>query len=176
MSQEELTYLAHAASKSMVIAEIGSYSGRSTLALAVNAPAGSIVYACDHWQGSADHQEMLSKMPPGWLFDDFTTNMQGITNVWPLAVNSLQAARWMATQGKRFDLIFIDASHDFESVKADILAWRPLLKDGGILCGHDYDDLPNPGVKQAVDLLIPKFRVIGTIWTTEEEWTLTTER
>ncbi len=168
MIPEELTYLAHAASKSVVIAEIGSYSGRSTLALAVNAPPGAIVYACDHWQGSVDQQEALKMMPSGWLFDDFTYNLRGITNVWPLAVNSLQAARWMATQGKTFDLIFIDASHDFESVKADIMAWKPLLKDGGILAGHNYGDPPNPGVKQAVDLLIPKFQVIGTIWTTEE--------
>jgi hypothetical protein len=48
------------------------------------------------------------------------------------------------------------------------MAWKPLLKDGGILAGHNYGDPPNPGVKQAVDLLIPKFQVIGTIWTTEE--------
>ena len=63
-------------------------------------------------------------------------------------------------------MIFIDAGHSYEEVKQDILAWRPLLREGGILCGHDlYKDGPyHPGVKQAVDELIVNYTVTGTIW------------
>jgi hypothetical protein len=32
----------------------------------------------------------------------------------------------------------LDASHDCESVKRDIIAWYPKIKVGGILAGDDY--------------------------------------
>lgn len=54
------------------------------------------------------------------------------------------------------DFVFIDADHSYEGVKRDITLWRPKLKAGGLLSGHDY---ANPGeklgmeVKRAVDEL-----------------------
>ncbi len=52
--------------------------------------------------------------------------------------------------GPGFDLIFIDAGHDYESVKADIAAWYPHVRHGGILAGHDYLHRRFKGVTQAV--------------------------
>jgi len=37
-----------------------------------------------------------------------------------------------------FDLVFVDADHSYDAVKRDIWAWKPKIKKGGILCGHDY--------------------------------------
>jgi len=43
---------------------------------------------------------------------------------------------------KRFkrevDFVYIDGNHDYTYVVADILAWHPKVKPGGILAGHDY--------------------------------------
>ena len=36
-----------------------------------------------------------------------------------------------------FDLVYIDASHEYEDVKLDLNCWYPKLKIGGMLCGHD---------------------------------------
>jgi hypothetical protein len=46
--------------------------------------------------------------------------------------------------------VFIDAAHDYDNVKADILAWYPKCK--GVIAGHDYF-LTYPGVMNAVDEL-----------------------
>jgi hypothetical protein len=53
------------------------------------------------------------------------------------------------------DFVVIDAEHSYESVLADINAWWPKLKPGGILVGHDYGHPRFPGVKRAFDVLLP---------------------
>ena len=54
-----------------------------------------------------------------------------------------------------FDFVYIDARHDYESVKEDLEAWSAKVRPGGILAGHDYvdGDLPQGEfyVKSAVD-------------------------
>tara|TARA_B100000686_G_C16780398_1_gene971421 strand:- start:1490 stop:2086 length:597 start_codon:yes stop_codon:yes gene_type:complete len=48
------------------------------------------------------------------------------------------------------DFVYIDALHDYESVKKDIEAWWPKVKRGGVISGHDYNRLKWPGVVKAV--------------------------
>lgn len=38
------------------------------------------------------------------------------------------------------DFVFIDGNHDFENVVADIAAWTPKVRQGGIISGHDFCD------------------------------------
>lgn len=47
------------------------------------------------------------------------------------------------------DVIFLDASHDYASVKQDIDLWWPKVKQGGYLVMHDYNH-KWPGVMRAV--------------------------
>jgi uncharacterized Rossmann fold enzyme len=51
------------------------------------------------------------------------------------------------------DFVFIDADHSYEGCMADLKAWAPKVKPGGLLCGHDYEntDYPKFGVTTAVD-------------------------
>lgn len=68
-------------------------------------------------------------------------------------MDSLQAAAFFDDESLNF--IFIDAEHGYESVVADITAWWPKLKPGGILFGHDYRHPRFPGVQQAFDQSLP---------------------
>jgi hypothetical protein len=70
-----------------------------------------------------------------------------------------------------FDLLFIDADHQYESIKQDIADWIPKVKSTGMIAGHDYFNpvtgaLENqhPGVKRAVDEAFPRIRVGGHVW------------
>jgi hypothetical protein len=48
------------------------------------------------------------------------------------------------------DLIYVDADHSYGGCIADIQAFWPKLKPGGIMAFHDYDNERDYGVKQAV--------------------------
>ncbi len=54
------------------------------------------------------------------------------------------------------DFVFIDGDHSYEGCKADIIAWTPKVKDGGIVGGHDYAYEHLPGVQKAVDEMVKK--------------------
>ena len=54
-----------------------------------------------------------------------------------------------------FDFVFVDASHRYESTKADILLWYRKMKEGCLLAGHDYNSGHGAEVKKAVDEIIP---------------------
>ena len=166
MAPAELEYLASLAQKSQCILEVGSWKGRSTSALAANTLGLGLVVAVDTWRGSVEHQAELKGKPVSGVWNEFMTNTAQYDNIWPVPMNSLAASQVISMSPMRFDMIFIDASHDYESVKADIEAWLPLLAPGGILCGHDAYRW---GVKLAVKQLVPKWRIVPntSIWTTE---------
>jgi len=62
--------------------------------------------------------------------------------------SSIEAASWVAPRS--LDLAFIDGDHSHEGARSDIHAWWPLLKNGGLLAGHDYT-FTWPGVVRAVN-------------------------
>lgn len=52
--------------------------------------------------------------------------------------SSVEAAEYLKHEAVKKDFVFIDACHTYENVKADIAAWIPLIRTGGLLTGHDY--------------------------------------
>ena len=44
-----------------------------------------------------------------------------------------------------FDFVYVDARHDRLGVLADLGAWWPKLRGGGIMAGHDYTEQTEPG-------------------------------
>ena len=53
------------------------------------------------------------------------------------------------------DFVYLDARHDYDHVLGDLQHWFPLVRPGGIIAGHDYNDgeflQGIHGVRSAVD-------------------------
>ena len=153
MGGAELTWLAEQAERHSKIVEIGSFLGRSCRVLADNTTGE--VTAVDTWDIAHPAYGDITH-----LFDEFCDNMAGCDNLRAVRQRSLDAA--VSLRLEKFDMIFIDADHSYEAVKADILAWRVLLTPDGLICGHDYDE---DGVRRAVNEMLPEAKLeVGSIW------------
>ena len=53
-------------------------------------------------------------------------------------------------ENNSIDFVYIDAEHDYNSVKQDLSVWFPKVKIGGFLAGHDYNKEQFPGLVKAV--------------------------
>lgn len=159
MPAQRLGWLGEHALHHSRIVEVGCWRGRSTRALCDNSPG--TVTAVDTWKGSPELADELRFMEevsgdPDWLFHEFQRNLADCRNLEVLRLPSLEAAAKLKAEERSFDMIFLDALHDYLSVRADISAWFPLVSPGGILCG---DDFHFSEVRQAVVDSIPGFPV-----------------
>lgn len=67
----------------------------------------------------------------------------------PLKGASVDVAQLIVDES--LDFVYIDADRSSEAVKADINAWAPKVRKGGIVAGHDYFIARTLGVIEAVD-------------------------
>ena len=166
MSEPELQWLAEQAHSSKMIAEIGSWMGRSTRAICDN--TDGLVFAVDTWKGTTDDPNFPPEPSENYFYGQFTTNLGD--HLWTgkltaLRMTSLEAAAKFAGHVK-FDFIFIDGDHSYESVRNDILAWRPLLVEGGVFAGHDFDSFYDGVVRAVRELIAPVPNQVGgsSLW------------
>ncbi|MDD3896450.1 MAG: class I SAM-dependent methyltransferase [Candidatus Peribacteraceae bacterium] len=135
-----LSYMHDSLPTEKTMVEIGSYAGESA---AIFAKAFTAVYAVDPWS--------LGMRPVEKAFDKRTKDIRNITKV---KKRSEEAARFF--EDESLDFVYIDALHDYQSVKDDIHYWLPKIKKGCFIGGHDYETGENAGVIYAVDELFGK--------------------
>ena len=120
--------------------EVGVWKGCSAAFMAVqiiNSGKNIKLDLVDTWEGSVEHQ-YDPDVVNGTLYDRFIENMKPVEGHYrPIRMESLKAAELY--EDESLDFVFIDASHDYQNVKNDILAWYPKIKIGGKLAGHDYN-------------------------------------
>jgi hypothetical protein len=174
MTEDELAWLIEQASTRRTVIEIGSWKGRSTKALALSVQ--EVVYSVDHWLDGPPPADIKRREDSDWLevtyrgsnaikadfFRNLSDEIQSRKCV-PTGLPSEKAAGRMREilGGRKVDMVFIDGGHEYPEVKRDIELWRPMLVDGGLLCGHDY---PRLGVYTAVSELVPKHRYLHGTW------------
>lgn len=138
------------------VLEIGSYRGLSAWGMAQTARS---LFCVDTFRACTNGQRQESSLQ---TLDAFLhavsrfknvryfvgTSEQAHVNAHPIEGNTELGA--FDPHGQ-FDMIFIDAMHDYENVKSDINRWWPRVRSGGILVGHDYRHKDFPGVEKAFD-------------------------
>ena len=117
------------------MAEVGSLEGISTLLFAnyVNT-----VYSVDYYDYKVPPEGRIPEHDQMFVEAErmFIERTKDIPNIIKIKKKSVDAAKDF--EDGSLDAVYIDAEHDEDSVREDIRAWRPKIKPGGLLSGHDY--------------------------------------
>lgn len=148
-------------------AEIGVWLGRSLIYLAQGLKrAGKQVklLAVDHFRGEfnqADHAPVVLANG-GSNRGAFEQNLKncGVREMIDI-IESDSASGAANVPDESLAFVFIDAAHDYESVKRDIAAWLPKLKPDGLMAGHDAE---YSEVARAVKEAFPQAVRAGSVW------------
>lgn len=112
--------------------EIGVAQGDSALRFLENGVR--FMYLVDPW---ADYDGLLDKYTPGSYEEAMRKLSPYASKHAHLRMTSAEAARYIPPI---LDFCWLDGNHRYEWVKSDLELYWPLIKSGGIMCGHDYTD------------------------------------
>lgn len=132
--------------RSKVCLEVGSYKGKSANYIAEVAESLTCIdtFKCDD-----SGQNQVEKS----ILMEFMQNTSDYADkITPIIGDSAKVH--VNLQNDHYDMVFIDAMHDYDSVKRDITNYLPKIKDEGILLLHDYNNQDYPGVKKAANELL----------------------
>lgn len=107
------------------VLEVGAAYGYSSLCMA---PGASVVYSVDHHQHLASLSLMEANLRAYGLADKVVMIVGSSRTVLPLLPNAY------------FDLVFIDGDHGSEGVRFDAEHANLLVKPGGVIAFHDYNE------------------------------------
>lgn len=145
--------------------EVGVWRGEMSASLLRLKP-DLFLYMVDNWLPSEERPESYRLSGDIRSQDDAETMADAArkaiawTEAWEdrrkiFLGDSLDAADYF--DDGSLDFVFLDAEHTYEAVSADIVAWLPKIRSGGLMSGHDYSP-PGvhskrgwPGVVRAVD-------------------------
>jgi predicted O-methyltransferase YrrM len=135
MWPSELVWLYHHLAKSKIHVEVGTFCGRSLFATCAGMSQGSKVICVDANLGYTAPIPWVQSVRGSTI--KMAKELTGV-HVELMESYSLDAARAVHDSGQMIDSIFIDGDHNVAEVTGDIQAWLPLLRPGGLICGHDY--------------------------------------
>ena len=146
-------------STKLVGAEIGVASGLNANDMLMNWNVKTI-YLVDAWECVATQKGDASS-PQDWHDFNYKSTERLMENHKGKAVflkgNSVEMAK--SVKNGSLDFIYIDGDHSYEGVMADLKAWAPKVKKGGLISGHDVLN-PAYGVKQAVEEFAKDYDVV----------------
>jgi predicted O-methyltransferase YrrM len=158
--QAAYDYLVSKVPEGGTFVELGAWLGKSSSYLCDKATHQNITII-DTWKGSPNELTTTHKLATQVdIYDLFIENM-GERKYKAIRATSKAASKKFKNES--LDVVFIDLTHTYESVKEDIQLWLPKVKKGGYIAGDDYHENWK-GVIQAVDELLPHATFIDDCW------------
>lgn len=144
------------------VLEVGAFMGLSAWLMGISAKS---VFSVDTFRANTAGQFQLDKIT---TLDAYRFSISRYRHIGHFVGTSTEADKQY--NGDGFDMIFLDAMHDYENVKADIARWWDKLRPGGTWAMHDYGHGHFAGVKQAADERFgPITNIVGTLaWLTKD--------
>jgi len=140
------------------MAELGVYKGYTTRHLLDNCKSIERYFAVDMWKAFNDpsYGRYLHMSQTEWneRHEKLCQFMLWYPALHVVKMSSVDFAKKFNRRNQFFDFVYIDTSHFYEDTKAEIKAYLPLVKKGGVIGGHDYGRnvrAAHQGVKIAVD-------------------------
>lgn len=134
-----------------VCVELGTWMGASAIPVARSIRRwGGTLTCVDTWAGDVHAPDPVRLSAP-WMLVSCARNLMdagvgGTVRLIPATTR--EAAEWWR---QPIDYLYIDAAHDYDSVRADLRAWMPWMNPGGLVLGDDYGHQLFPGVRAAWD-------------------------
>lgn len=162
MNEKELEFLANIAKYAEVTIEIGSYYGRSCMAIADNTPGK--VYAVDPYMGEYPTMNNNIRLD----FDEETREVFMYNLSEHIETGKVVPFRGVFTDFSpdvKADFVFIDGDHSYEGCLSDIKHAMKLINPKGVIAGHDFGTEGFQGVDKSVkEMFGDEFKVVETIW------------
>jgi predicted O-methyltransferase YrrM len=142
------------------VVEVGSWMGASTCFIAGGLRGDRArIFAVDNFQGlstcgedAAWYNRHFQRLGAKSTLEIFRANFAALgftSRSEPIVSDSLAAAQQLAGKRGAIDFIFIDGDHSYAACKADILAWAPFVRRGGVIAFHDFGSRAD-GVTRAI--------------------------
>lgn len=113
-------------------------------------------------QGAMNYKNGFPQLYQQFLSNVIQTGHQD--RIIPFPQTSHVAARVFNYYNVKADLIYIDGSHDEESVFSDIWNWNQQLSKNGVIFGDDYDHLDVANAVQMYALSGDNLQIDGVKW------------
>jgi hypothetical protein len=169
----------------LTVVEIGSWQGRSAVALAsgLRARGGGTLYAIDPHSGTALHEAT-------GVTDTYEACLENVRAAglarYVKSIRAVSAVARSDFEDASVDVLFVDGSHKYRDVLTDIDSWTSALADVATVAFHDafaYSDvrraleervvgvLPFHNPRMVEDTLLAEFRR-GRRWTLRDRYAL----
>lgn len=148
--------------------EIGCWKGRSFSSIMPVLLQNNYqnIYAVDHWLGSVDEREGDHlEATQRDIFPQFVANVAacGFDGKYQVVRGDSFEVAHQFDDGY-FDVVFIDADHEYDGFKKDVDAWLPKVRKGGTICGHDAYHAPIIKVLNETFSFMWYRPPAGTVW------------